>query len=104
MTGRIEVVQGIVMSTTQIRRQRARATRIRAYVRTPGKWYQVWSNGTKYIVWHDSRKDKWECTCRSRVKCKHIQRVEDREEKRIRKEALEYEQQHTYHERSPNTS
>lgn len=81
-------------SPTQLRRKRATATRIRAYVRTPGKMYHVWSSHHKYIVWYDYCHNKWECNCASRVDCKHRQRVRDREEKRIRQESLEYERRH----------
>lgn len=78
----------------QVRRQRAANDRIRAYVRVPGKHYDVWSKGHCYKVWYNYRTFKWECICNSRVTCKHITRVEDREAKRVHLEELMEIHQH----------
>lgn len=88
---------------TQLENSRAaaRRDRIRAYVRVPGKNYDVFSKGTRYRVWYNYNTLEWECTCPYQPsyryperRCKHIVRVKDREEARIRKESLAYEREH----------
>lgn len=71
-------------------RQRARTDHIRAYVRNPGKLYHVWSRGRKYVVWYNYHVNEWHCTCPATTVCKHLVRVKDREERRIRQEALDH--------------
>lgn len=74
--------------------------RVRGVMREAG-YYTVYnlSNGHKYTVWYNTLRDAFECTCPAnnlKTICKHAARVRAREEKRIRKEAL---QEASYHER-----
>ena len=92
---------------TASERARARATdsRLRAIYHAPtmdrvtgrmreAGYYTVYnlSKHVKYIVWYNTLREAFECTCPANnlhTRCKHVQRVMDREEQRIRKEALD---------------
>lgn len=86
------------MTDSERARKRATESRLRAYCKIPGRWYTVrnLSSGTKYTVWYlvshiAGQYGTWECTCPTNnrdKRCKHVQRVMDREEQRIRQEAL----------------
>lgn len=83
----------LTQSDSQRARTRATTSKLRAYCHSPGLWYDVWNltKHVKYNVWYNIYIGKWECTCPANnrdVRCKHVQRVMDREEKRIRLEAL----------------
>lgn len=79
-------------TTTMSRaRQRARESRLRAICNLPGRWYTVWNltKRVKYLVWFNVHRDDWECTCRTNNAqhiCKHVARVKDREERRVKRE------------------
>lgn len=90
-------------TTSQRARKRATASRLRAIYHAPKHdrtgtqpthgHYTVYNltNHNKYTVWYNVHRGTWECTCptnSSTTRCKHVQRVLDREERRIRKEAL----------------
>lgn len=88
----------------QSARKRASHSRIRAYVKYPTMAqivangedmprYEVHNltNGKTYTVWWNYHRKAWECTCPTnnlKARCKHVQRVMDREDKRARTEAL----------------
>jgi uncharacterized Zn finger protein len=80
------------MGKTQAARKRAADSRIRAVCDVPGQRYRVYSNHRAYTVWLNHAASTWECTCAATTVCKHIVRVMDREEERIKLEALEHEQ------------
>lgn len=66
--------------------------RVKGVLSTYG-YYRVHNLKThaQYTVWYNLHREAWECTCPSnnlKTRCKHQQRVMDREEKRIRNEAL----------------
>lgn len=82
------------LTTAQRARKRATESRLRAYRKSELR-YEVWNlkNGKLYHVWYNLHRSypAWECTCVTNnrdYRCKHVQRVMDREEKRIRQEAL----------------
>ena len=79
-------------------RRRATESRLRAYYKPPTNEndfprYDVWNltKHVKYVVWWNRHRNAWECTCLAnnlRHLCKHVARVRDREEKRVKEEAL----------------
>lgn len=78
-------------------RARARESRLRAVYHAPKNneqgWYAVHNlvKHVHYSVWYNENTRAWECTCKTNnlhARCKHVQRVLDREEQRIRREAL----------------
>lgn len=96
------------MKTASARaRVRATNSRLRAIYHAPtvdrvsgrmreAGYYTVYNLDKRvhYTVWFNTLREAWECTCQAnnlKTRCKHSQRVMDREEKRIRKEALESE-------------
>lgn len=85
----------MTLTASERARKRATQSRLRAICNTPGKWYTVHNltSGSKYIVWYSvtTTPQHWECTCHTNSlqhRCKHVQRVLDREERRNRQEAL----------------
>ena len=86
------------MDTTQRARRRARATRIRAVVKTTPvgtRYYKVYNlkNGHRYTVVR--YEGAWICYCEAAMAhtlCVHVQRVLDRENRRTK--MLERIQQH----------
>lgn len=81
-------------TVSQRARQRATESRLRAIYHEPsnGQPYYVVYNlkqHHKYIVWLSL--GVWRCTCeagKAGTRCKHVQRVLDREERRVKQEAL----------------
>jgi hypothetical protein len=81
-------------TVAQRARQRARESRLRAVYHEPpngAPYYVVYnlSGHRKYLVWHAF--GAWQCNCeagKAKQFCKHIARVRDREERRIKQEAL----------------
>lgn len=81
---------------SQRARERATRDRIRALYKRAKKgglsWYKVF-NLSKHTVYkvYQCGIDRWRCTCPtdgSKQRCKHVQRVLDREEARDKQEAL----------------
>jgi hypothetical protein len=87
-------------TASQRARRRATESRLRAYYHAPKRegnhGYYVVHNlrtGAKYIVWYNVHRNfpAWECECATnnlKQRCKHVQRVMDREERRVKQEAL----------------
>jgi len=86
-------------TVSQRARQRATESRLRAIYHKPTKaehgWYTVHNlrTGRKYKVWYQIHGNYpgWVCECqagRAHQRCKHVQRVLDREEQRVKQEAL----------------
>jgi hypothetical protein len=69
--------------------------RVRGVVREAG-YYTVYNldKHVHYTVWFNTLREAWECTCQAnnlKTRCKHVQRVMDREDKRVKQEALQDE-------------
>lgn len=89
------------MTVAERARKRASQSRIRAVYHAPNQdrvtgiftegWYRVY-NLTRHVAYTVVRvNDAWHCTCpaiSNRQRCKHVQRVLDREERRIKQEAI----------------
>lgn len=102
LSGELTPVHYVRETKQQRARKRATQSRLRAMLRYVDKnghgLYKVW-NLTKhvvYTVWWNNHEGWYECTCKANnlaVRCKHVQRVMDREEKRVKLEALKDEQE-----------
>lgn len=82
------------LTTAQRARKRATQSRLRAHRKSELR-YEVknLNTGKLYHVWYNLHRSypAWECTCLTNnrdYRCKHVQRVMDRKEHRIRVEAL----------------